>query len=143
VVPLESFAGQDLLQIHTKDQEIGVAKRRTMQAKFSSMRDVRPVVQPGSTLDAHTTKPDPAGGHATDDYEESKEDDEPKKPADEARVATDCTVEPGDRDKVTEDPQPQATAAPIGDGPPSGPRQPAFCDACSVRHNGVTRQLLC
>lgn len=44
-VPLETYAGQDLIEVHTKYHEQRAQRRQTIQAKFASMRDVRPVVE--------------------------------------------------------------------------------------------------
>lgn len=42
---METFAGKDLLRVHTESQEKGVERRRTLQTKLSSMRDITPVTQ--------------------------------------------------------------------------------------------------
>ena len=113
-VPLEALAGQDLLQIHTKHQETGVERRRTQQAKYSSMRDVRPSnapaespTKPGSSDKASLTD----DGHATDDDEELKRKSDS---ADGGRVAAKDGAESGDPDKGTEvEPQPVATSGDV------------------------------
>jgi hypothetical protein len=139
VVPLETLAGQDLLQIHTKHQETGVAKRRTLQAKFTSMRNVQTVVQPVNAHDPSTINPEAVNltdGHAADGDEESKEEDDLSKPADVA-IQTDAA----EGDKVTEEPRPQSPGpqpqpevpGAVADVPPIGPEQNALCDGCAVR----------
>ena len=139
MVPLETLAGQDLLQIHTKHQETGIAKRRTLQAKFTSMRNVQTVVQPVNTHHPSTINPEavtPTDGHAADGDEESKEESDLSKPADVA-IQTDAA----EGDKVTEEPQPQSPGpqpqpeipGPVADAPPTGPEQKALCDGCAVR----------
>jgi hypothetical protein len=135
VVPLESLAGQDLLQIHTKHQETGIAKRRTLQAKYTSMRDVRPAVQPTSAPDESTAKLNstvPTDERAAAD-QQSKEDDDPLKPSEMTTVATEDEAQSGDGDKPTEDAKPQATDGPEADGRLVGPEHDAVCDACGVR----------
>jgi len=149
VVPLETLAGQDLLQIHTKHQETGIERRKTERAKLSSMCDVRPVVQPSNTPDASTSKPDPnekpalADGHTADDDEKSRRLCDSSKPTDEATAAGEGGSETSDADKVTKQPLPQATDGEVADGPPNGPKQNAFCDSCANRELIIGRRWKC
>jgi hypothetical protein len=43
------FAGQDLFEIHSRHQAKEIEKRKIMQDKLSSMRDVHPVINPETT----------------------------------------------------------------------------------------------
>jgi len=149
VVPLETLAGQDLLQIHTKHQETGIEERRTQRAKFSSMRDVRPVVQPSNAPDASTTKPDttekPAisDGHTADDDGESRGENDSSKSADEVTAAAEGGSDSGDADKVTKEPQPPATGEEVADGPLNGPEQNALCNSCANGELIIGRRWKC
>lgn len=42
--PLEALAGRNLLEVFTQQQLQGLQKRRTLEAKLSSMRDIRPLL---------------------------------------------------------------------------------------------------
>ena len=133
VVPLESLAGQDLLQIHTRHQETGISKRRTLQAKFTSMRDVWPAVQPTSAPDKSTAKlRSTVSTDGRTDDKQSKEDDDPLKPSEITTSTTEDEARSGGGDEPTEDAKPQATGRPVADGRPFGPEHDAVCDACAV-----------
>lgn len=136
MVPLECFAGQDLLQIHTKHQEKGIERRRTLQAKFNSMRDVRPLVQPANAPEPNTKQPsttETASECTADDYEQSKEEDDLSKQGDVVTVAKEGG-ESNNEDKVTEGPQsPTSSRGPVVNDQPTEPKHDAFCDGCAVR----------
>lgn len=124
VVPLESYAGQDLLQIHTRNQEKGVEKRRTLQAKYASMRDVRPITQPAA-VDAEKS------GHGD---EEDGADDE-SKPVEKDVDGSDDENKPAEglANPITEEPTPT----------PPGPIQNALCDGCANGENIIGTRWKC
>jgi len=153
VVPLEALAGKDLLQIHTKHQESAIEKRRSQQAKFTSIRDIRPIVPPSNAPDTSATKPDPAekvfpadSAHAADDGDESDGGSDSSQPADEAAIPADGGKS-GDAEKASkEEPRPPTPGGKIEDEPPSGPEQNAFCDGCKVCalvYSGDTKRPYC
>ncbi|KAF7976604.1 hypothetical protein HWV62_6102 [Athelia sp. TMB] len=144
-VPLETFGGQDLIEVHTKYHEQSAQRRNTLQAKFASMRDVRPggplvpvpeasspnPQQPAELEETHGAPGDEGDGRPTVQEEEAAEDkvvegEEPVEKPDEENAdseekleaeAESGEVEGGDEAQESEEPR-------------AGPTHTALCDGC-------------
>lgn len=152
-MPLETFGGQDLIEVHTKYHEQSAQRRNTLQAKFASMRDVRPggplvpvpeasspnPQQPAELEETHGAPGDEGDGRPTVQEEEAAEDkvvegEEPAEKPDEENAdseekpeaeAESGEVEGGDEAQESEEPR-------------AGPTHTALCDGCQVSVNSLT-----
>lgn len=75
VVPLENFAGQDLLKIHSDNQEKGSEERKTLQAKIEAARATQsgaatPLVKEAAAADKSSDKPALGGEEAAEPVHE-------------------------------------------------------------------------
>lgn len=135
MAPLESFAGKDLLSVYTEMHEKGIEKRRTLQAKFSSMRDIRPVTQ---------SVTEEAGENEEDQEKEEDSNDTPaettEEPEEEAAAgsegegeAAEITEEPEEETGDGEEEEEAAEDDSTGDDKEDLPTHNAYCNGCAVR----------
>ena len=134
MVPLESFAGKDLLSVYTEMQDKGVQKRKTLQAKLSSVNDVRPVIQPVAEKNSH---PNAKGALGDDSEGEDDDDDEESEKGENANDApVEVTEEPADDEK-------EGSEGNAADNKEEDlPVHNAFCDGCRVRSHSKCAVIL-
>ncbi|KAF7976478.1 hypothetical protein HWV62_6749 [Athelia sp. TMB] len=126
-VPLETYAGQDLIEVHTKYHEQRAQRRQTIQAKFASMRDVRPVVEGVETEEPGEVDPVVVESQPAEAVVEVEK----------AEEAADSVVEEGARGGGDAE-----EVAPAEEGP-TGPEHNAFCDECySGRTDDDNKELI-
>lgn len=130
MVPLETFAGKDLLNVYTEMQEKGVQTRKTLQAKLSLMSEVRSVIQPfadrtSSSKVAKGAPGDDSEGESEEEGGEGEEEEESEKEEDANDTPAEITEEPAsDGKKGSEDNATEEENVPVHD---------AWCDGCRVR----------
>lgn len=125
MVPLESFAGKDLLSVYTEMQDKGVQKRKTLQAKLSSVNDVRPVIQPVAEKTSHSN----AKGALGDDSEGEDDDDD-----EESEKGENANDSPAEETEEPADDEKEGSEGNAADNKEEDlPVHNAFCDGCRVR----------
>lgn len=148
ILPLESLAGQDLLQGHNEDHDKAAAKRKIRQAKLKSSST--PIIDSVNADESVTNEPDPTTESAIEDEPEAEEADPEERKEDNNSAEVVDGAEPtkqldgaGEDDLLGDKPEPEPEApasesdedtdnSPAEDTP-QGPEHLAYCDNCGVR----------
>lgn len=133
---MEIFAGKDLLSVYTESLEKGIERRSTLQAKLSSMRDIRPLTQSATEGRGTSDSGGPSGTGADAPVGKGSEGG-PEKGVEAKNPAAEVTDEPGVQESKGEVKLGEKAAEKEGDSKAKEdvPTHNAFCDACAVCSN--------
>lgn len=121
-MPLETFAGQDLCEVHNQSHTLIGVSRKTLQSKVAGtfMRDIHPVVE-GIEAEA-------VAEEAAEEEPEEAEEAEEENPAEAEEDSGENPSGVAEADGAGEEGEGTATA----EETPTGPIHNAWCDKCGV-----------
>lgn len=125
-MPLETFAGQDLCEVHNQSHALIGVSRKTLQSKLTgtSMRDIHPVVE-GIEMEA-------VAKEAADEEPEEPEEPEEAGELEEVHPAEEESGENSDEPTEGEGAGEEGEAAATAEKASTGPIHNAWCDKCGV-----------
>ncbi|KZP28278.1 hypothetical protein FIBSPDRAFT_267860 [Athelia psychrophila] len=138
-VPVETFAGQDLCEVHNSSHEKITQNRQGLRSALTgtSMRDIRPVVEGvGAEL---------AEEGETGDDDEAAVEEEPVGNPDEEAEDGEGEARESAEETLTDKPEAEGSE---GEGEevqeaPTGPTQTTYCDECGTGDNIVGSRWKC